>query len=467
MRNQYVLLTCVGASDPVRGCHDGGMLHIMRHYRPYAVYLYISPEMKAEEERDNRYEKAFVRMREKLEGYDPKIVKEYGNVQDVSDLDAVAEPLVKLMRRIQEEENVDVPGSRKSVLVNLSSGSPQMKTVLMQFPLDLKYHAKGIQVKNYEKRSGSSTHTTDRKHYDVDLELELNEDEEPGAANRCVEHVFFYRRRRDQIQRIQELLKKRDYSALDNAHEDLPVPVKQLVHHLSLRIALKREDAEKEAKKLKLGFELYPANLKKAAARSDFREVSEFYLLLENLRVTGRYTELTLRLNPFVIRMQLQFLRTHYEGFEYLLEKRNRHGQVFCPEKLRQRDPQLREKLDSELGQAAEERPVSIHLLNALIRQLPVPEDAKELFQKCEALNADNRNEAAHGLCAVQQDDITAACGCTPKQLLGGLRQLLQALYPECVPVLFDIYERCNRFILSTLEEEPVPVGAKPAAGAR
>ena len=116
MRNQYVLLTCVGASDPVRGCHDGGMLHIMRHYRPYAVYLYISPEMKAEEERDNRYEKAFVRMREKLEGYDPKIVKEYGNVQDVSDLDAVAEPLVKLMRRIQEEENIDVPDSRKSVL---------------------------------------------------------------------------------------------------------------------------------------------------------------------------------------------------------------------------------------------------------------------------------------------------------------------------------------------------------------
>ena len=68
MRNQYVLLTCVGASDPVRGCHDGGMLHIMRHYRPYAVYLYISPEMKAEEERDNRYEKAFVRMRESWRG---------------------------------------------------------------------------------------------------------------------------------------------------------------------------------------------------------------------------------------------------------------------------------------------------------------------------------------------------------------------------------------------------------------
>lgn len=40
-----ILFTCAGTTDPVRGGHDGGILHIMRHYRPEKVYLFLSKEM--------------------------------------------------------------------------------------------------------------------------------------------------------------------------------------------------------------------------------------------------------------------------------------------------------------------------------------------------------------------------------------------------------------------------------------
>ena len=37
-----VLFTPVGDTDPVRGYHDGGMLHILRHYAPVDRVLYFS-----------------------------------------------------------------------------------------------------------------------------------------------------------------------------------------------------------------------------------------------------------------------------------------------------------------------------------------------------------------------------------------------------------------------------------------
>ena len=37
-----VFFTCVGTTDPVRGGRDGGVLHIMRNYRPQKVYLWTA-----------------------------------------------------------------------------------------------------------------------------------------------------------------------------------------------------------------------------------------------------------------------------------------------------------------------------------------------------------------------------------------------------------------------------------------
>ena len=57
---ERVLFTCVGTSDPVREMRDGSMLHIMRHYRPEKVYIFLSKEMEDFEKADRRLEKRFV-----------------------------------------------------------------------------------------------------------------------------------------------------------------------------------------------------------------------------------------------------------------------------------------------------------------------------------------------------------------------------------------------------------------------
>ena len=52
---ERVLFTCVGTSDPVREMRDGSMLHIMRHYRPEKVYIFLSKEMEDFEKADHRF----------------------------------------------------------------------------------------------------------------------------------------------------------------------------------------------------------------------------------------------------------------------------------------------------------------------------------------------------------------------------------------------------------------------------
>lgn len=437
-----ILFSCVGTTDPVRGGHDGGMLHIMRHYRPEAVCLYITPEMARHEKRDDRYQRTFAYVREHWDGYDPMLLREYGDVEDASDLDALAGPMTDIMRRLRDE----VGDEETEILVNLSSGTPQMQMVLAQLAQDLQYRARGVQVKNFERKAGS-TERTNKNDYWVEGELACNEDEQPGAPNRCVEPQMLFLARQRQRQRIDALLDQHDYAAADTLSRELPPEAAAMVRHLKLRSELRDEEARKAAGGLKLPFKLYPAK-PGAPARSDYRAVSEFFLVLKNLQAARRYTELAVRLNPFVICLQKQLLRARLPFFDSLVDKKNN----FYPNRLKKQDPALAQRLDGEMGSEVKQGPLSIKLLNRLLRLAGgQPEDESGLLERCERLNKAQRNDAAHALHAVTDDDIRGACGYTSARLLRELQALLERAYPECAPSLFDVYEQCEAYIRKRL----------------
>ena len=53
-----VLFSPIGTADPLTQLGDGPMLHIVRHYRPERVVLFLSPKMAQLQEQDQRYTKA-------------------------------------------------------------------------------------------------------------------------------------------------------------------------------------------------------------------------------------------------------------------------------------------------------------------------------------------------------------------------------------------------------------------------
>ena len=168
-----ILLSCLGTSDPVRGEHDGPMLHILRHYRPDAAFLILSAEIGGFDRNDGRFEKTRAWISAHWGGYSPVFRYFKLDVTDAHDMDAVDRPLQEVLAALVAE----YPGAE--VLFNITSGTPQMQIVLSQMAMDTRYRGRGIQVSNYEGKAGTSQRTNDRE-YDIELELACNENEEEG-----------------------------------------------------------------------------------------------------------------------------------------------------------------------------------------------------------------------------------------------------------------------------------------------
>lgn len=87
-----------------------------------------------------------------------------------------------------------------------------------------------------------------------------------------------------------------------------------------------------------------------------------------------------------------------------------------------------------------------------ILEHLPdVPVDAMPVLKSCNLLNESCRNSLAHQLTAVTAEQITAACGMQPAQLLNQVGKLIASIYPECDPALFTIYKRCGDYIKSKI----------------
>ena len=370
-------------------------------------------------------------------------------------LDSTSEPLHAFFHRAVEEN----PDCR--ILINLSSGSPQMKIILSQLALSLQYSVLGVQVLNPDQRSGSSKRTTD-KDYDVDYELELNEDDEPDAPNRCLEPKLLAMQRDRQRAQIRSLLARRDYGALAAMDQELPSDLAQLARHLAARNDLQQKEAARLARGLPLPFKLYPA-LK--ATDEQYKLLSEYYLLLRNLQRTQRYTEFVLRMNPFLTQLLLRLIERKLPcPLSAILETRGDHTYL-SEEGMERHAPKVKQAFLQEMAAWRQNaridwtRDFSLYLGIPLLRALNGLTPALlNVLDGCYELNRLQRNAAAHQLHAVTEKQIREQCRdrqgrqYSSEQLVKALAQMLRQAYPDvCDDTLFTIYDRCEAYFLERI----------------
>ncbi len=454
-----VLFTCVGTTDPVRGYRDGSMLHIMRHYRPKKVYIFLTEEMGKDEEKDHRYSKAIQYAKEHWANYDVAHTLVYSHVVNPQDLDVVAKPLYDCFDRILQEN------PESEILINLSSGTPQMKTILSMIAMDGSIRTiKGIQVASPEGKSGT-TERTNKDDYAVEEELECNEDEEPSAPNRCTEPKLSSIERDRTRAQVRKLIEQRDYHALESFSAKLPVSIQTLAKHLALRNDLQSEEAEKLSKEIKqnLGIDLYPhqGNFKDAKGKQ-YKELSEYYLLLRNLERTQRYSEFVLRLNPFMTVMLQYILQDCLPEHAKGVIATSYDGKVkFRGSVLHDVMPDVAAELETECRFTLDDRDFGMRVGVPLLRKIcqnKVPDFVLETLIACERLNNGQRNRLAHQLHAVTEQDIETFCMDSqgkhykPHELCHSLGKMLAYAYPEyCDEKLFKIYDACNAYMMERL----------------
>ncbi|MBQ7021690.1 MAG: hypothetical protein IJN33_05230, partial [Phascolarctobacterium sp.] len=138
-----ILYTPAGDTDPIRGFRDGAILHIIRHYSPDKVVIFLSAEMIEKEEERKVFTKAIKHLVPECE---IEIIKE--NIVDAHHIDKLM-PLAEAFLKIRRAN------ANAEILLNLSSGTPQMKTIMSFLATDFE-HVRGIQVDSPTGKSNRS-----------------------------------------------------------------------------------------------------------------------------------------------------------------------------------------------------------------------------------------------------------------------------------------------------------------------
>lgn len=409
-----ILMSAVGATDPVRGGYDGAMLHIARHCRPDMVCLFISKEMLDLDAVDHRYQRAFDMLADQTDGYRPEIRRiEMNALIDPSQISACDRRFREEIKNLRAEKGADT-----EFLLNLSSGTPQMKDSWKQICLEKTPHIRGLQVVAPSRRSNQDR-TTTSDGYDLDAELENNCDSLPDAENRTREPDLTYDRRGVTISQIRKLNEQFNYAASCLLMKDVILTDDDKITLKILEYARDRLDLQQSAGTL---LKYLPDDLRAVLFRTQLDRLYDYALLLDCLARSGRVSEFIIRLNPMVIELEMKYLekKCGIKWTDYCYQ----NGKI-SRDKLEQHNPKLLHGIEDEVKKRDRwEREFlftdgapSQKILRAML--ITLTEDCKdsadikavrEFFGACLTIN-DSRNDIAHKLIAMNKENVIAQSG--------------------------------------------------------
>ena len=166
-----VLFSPIGNTDPIRDCYDGGCLHIVRHYHPEKVVLFFTKEMLEREERNNCYTRAIKHVAPDIE---IEVIK--SGIEAAHIYDEFIEVLPDAIRSYESDGT--------ELILNLSSGTPQIKTVMAIVAVE--DGLRGVQVESPNRGSNSASRPV-QSDDDIEAIIANNLDDEDGAECRCIE----------------------------------------------------------------------------------------------------------------------------------------------------------------------------------------------------------------------------------------------------------------------------------------
>ena len=173
-----ILFSPIGTADPLTQQGDGPMLHIVRHYGPDRVVLFLSPQMREFQRSDGRYTEAIGRLCA-TEGL-PKPTIEL--------VESTFEEVFRFDHYIAEFEDILAGLCARSpeepVLVNTSSGTPGWQQALVTLGSFGRLNLTLLQVTTPRKGINSRQDRENPGDYDLDTLWEMNEElrqEDPEA----------------------------------------------------------------------------------------------------------------------------------------------------------------------------------------------------------------------------------------------------------------------------------------------
>ena len=452
-----ILFSPVGITDPVspKNFYDGSMLHICRHLKPDVVYLYLSSEMTEKEHSDHRFTRAINLLSKKINHEIKVHLIEKPDLVKAHEFDFFFEEFGQILKKLTADKAKD-----DTLLINISSGTPGMKSALSVMSALGEYDCQCVQIAMPER-----TYIQKEEKYDLDTYFGLNPDNEenvPARISKIKSPNLLYMRDK---QNIIEFIKKYDYEAAYQLSEKLP-----LVKFEKIRPYLLFAKA-------RYSLNIIEANTLKKSLPQDFfpvkglnQKLFEYALACEIKRRKGELADFIRALTPMIVGLYAKIAKHHIYDLSNLyktLKKSNSKSHVWDKKKilvLSETDETVA-KIKLALSEKYEDffSPSKLDIPNyinsdSICAIIVSPEFNLNKIASDVSLLRDNvektiRNNTAHQMIEVNEKKIEKLTGLNSENIMELIRRLFSYTDIVLTEDCWNSYDHMNEILIGVMQE--------------
>lgn len=441
---KYVLFSPIGNHDPFGKTKDaiteGPLLHIIRHYQPEQVILFLTKEMFQKQEKDSRYTKNIEKL---FPDCKVEIIENGQDIENAHEFDEFITPFKNIFETIQDKY------PDHEILLNVSSGTPQMISSLV-----LEAQITNIKIKSIQVITPLRKSNNDDRYQEDDIKCLVQEIE--NNDNRCREPQFNYFKKMKLKSQLQILINNYEYkSALKLIEQErtklFSNEIIDLISHLSLRANFD-DNCKEYAKNYKL----------------DKKEFEYFYTIKLKQK-KGELMDMVLKITPFInnlLRAETEkFYKLVYDADFYELisidTTTKSKTEIIKRDTLENKRPDLLEWLDVKFKKKYNDgfiKNITLkYIFDYLIEQyefLLEKDKNSEIslskkFNRLMDLETNIRNKIAHELTYVNEKNFKKIYNGSSKEVIKDLEKILVATRGFKIGQF--IYDDLNKELLKML----------------
>lgn len=284
-----VLISAVGNTDPIRNFHDGALVHIARKYRPDKIIIVFSEELICKKDDIEKV------IRSIDSQYVPEIVYHEPIIlnNEVHIFDTMFDQFDAIIREYYTKDD--------EFILNLSSGTPQIKSALFVLNRLSEINVKAVQVPSPEKKSNAGVGHDDSE--DIDALIDTNIDNKRDFVDRTIEDTSEKFKQGLMKKTLRDFIKKYDYKASLEIANQLPdfSGLKEARKKLQDIVdALDRQDI--------------PQTLKNRKWSDEKKKVLNAYLTIELQKERGNFSEGLIRIKILTEFILEDYIDNRYPG---------------------------------------------------------------------------------------------------------------------------------------------------------
>ena len=447
--NKTFLFSPLGGTDPISqdNYKDGSMLHICRFEKPDKVFLYLSKEMVGYEKEDHRYTYCLDKLMELQGRKFEYVLDEHPELVDVYDYDYFYREFSSAINKIMLEEMDETD----TLILNISSGTPAMKSALAVMQTISEYPCRLVQVTTPNKAMNKH----DVSGYDPVLLWDYNEDNQPDAENRCIDVSLPTLALMKKEEIIKMHIRACDYRAALQVAGTLPVRVtEKYIDLIRMAAARLQFDLRTVAKlEAKTGYKCLPVRSGDAIRRF------EYALNLQVKLQKEEYADFIRAITPLIVDLFEQVLKWRYDFNvdDYCrpanrMKNQPRKWDVMRME-FTEKGKEVLEAFNTEYWpRDFTPGPVYSDHLKILIFKFSDEQGLKNAVENLRNVESNVRNLAAHELDSFNEDKICALTGQTTKTIMQNIRTLFGYTGYKIPKDGWESYSEMNNYIVDRIQ---------------